>query len=322
MFAALAINAENAPQDQAVSADPFLRELAAQAFAGVAHVAPVLVIGHGAPRTPGCRRFEHTQLTRPRVKARQQETLDAGIENDRTGRQAVGVREYGSSQGEIRTPTRLTVAARALAKLVSRALTKSAPGRANKVKPVAASPPRILAGPVNVNVSGKRSGNAGIVFAEVKEFGRLKVSGSFGEQPVGFGPGRSPVGRPSQRMIHRRPGPVLQIDAGVKSPIHKSDPAGLALFRERRRGLRILSPVHVDAATVFRATFNASKAHTDAAVRVRPTEAAAIAPGGVKMVIRSPGHRPQIAARRSVCVRVPMPGDALDDRAGRVRRLR
>src|SRR2546430_9426057 len=78
--------------------------------------------------------------------------------------------------------------------------------------------------------------------------------------------------------------------------------SGLALFRERRRGLRILSSVHVDAATVFRATFNASKAHTDAAVRVRPAEAAAIAPGSVKM--RSEEHTSELQSQSNLVCRL------------------
>jgi len=58
LFGAVTVNAEEAPERQAISAHPFLRKAAGEAVAFGAHVAPVFVISDGGPRSPGLRRIE------------------------------------------------------------------------------------------------------------------------------------------------------------------------------------------------------------------------------------------------------------------------
>ena len=72
---------------------------------------------------------------------------------------------------------------------------------------------------------------------------------------------------------------------------------------------------------MLRRAFDAGEAEGYAPVRIRAAESAAIAPGGVKLIIGPPGHGPQIASQRRVGISFPMPDNALERLAVRIRRL-
>ncbi len=81
---------------------------------------------------------------------------------------------------------------------------------------------------------------------------------------------------------------------------------------------RTFSAIHVNSAKIFRVIIDTGKTHADPPIRIRAAESAAVTPSGIELVIRSPGYRPQIASGRRRSVGLPIPGDALDNRAGRV----
>src|SRR5262249_5100977 len=57
------------------------------------------------------------------------------------------------------------------------------------------------------------------------------------------------------------------------------------------------------------------------ALAIGPTKPAAIAPGGIEVVVRRPRHRPQITARRLPHEMIEIPGEGFTDWAGRIGRL-
>src|SRR5437660_11541984 len=83
----------------------------------------------------------------------------------------------------------------------------------------------------------------------------------------------------------------------------------------------VLASVDIDADETLRRAFNAGKAQGHTPILIGAAKAAAVAPGSIEMIIRPPGHRPQIATGGRGLVCLPMPGNAFDHRAGRVGRL-
>src|SRR5947209_2583616 len=108
----------------------------------------------------------------------QQEPPDCGIINHRAGRYAVGIGEYGPGPGELWTPGRVAALVVTLEKFIRGALANFVPRHPCQIERAAASPAGILLRPVQVNVSRERSGNTGVILAEVKELGRLKIAGA------------------------------------------------------------------------------------------------------------------------------------------------
>jgi len=122
-------------------------------------------------------------------------------------------------------------------------------------------------------------------------------------------------------MIHVGPGPIQKIDRGVKHAAHESESPGLTMRRERSGMLGIFPAVHIDTAPVFRRSFDAGESERHAPIRIRAAEPTPVAPGGVQLIIWSPGDGPQITSRRGSGVGLPLPRDALNLCALRIRRL-
>jgi hypothetical protein len=148
------------------------------------------------------------------------------------------------------------------------------------------------------------------------------MAGATSEFPGRERPGGAAVGGPGQRVVDVGPGTVLEIDEGVKCVSHENQAASLAFLGEGSGMLGTETAVDIDAAEMFRRSFQAGDAHGHTSVMVGAAKAAAVAPGGVKLVIGSPGDRPEITAKRGVGVSVPVPDQLADDRAGRIRRHR
>jgi hypothetical protein len=84
---------------------------------------------------------------------------------------------------------------------------------------------------------------------------------------------------------------------------------------------RLLAAVHIHPVEIVWSAFDARETHTHPPIGIRAAKPAAVAPSRVKMIVRPPGDRPQIAARRGGLMRFPMPGKILNDLARWVRRL-
>src|ERR1035441_2737388 len=121
---ARSIHTEDAPESQSIRAHPFLGEIARQAFTGGAHLAPVLGVRHGGPRSPRRWGIKHAQLSRASVKAGQQEALESRQVEHPGESHTVRVAEHGPHLGWVPGPTRLTIRAGDLEKLVRRADTE------------------------------------------------------------------------------------------------------------------------------------------------------------------------------------------------------
>src|SRR5258708_28543147 len=83
---------------------------------------------------------------------------------------------------------------------------------------------------------------------------------------------------------------------------------------------RVFAAIQIYSPKVLWVSFDFGKAKTYAAMGIRATESAPIAPCGVEAVVRSPGDRPQVAAIGRGLIIVPMPVDGADHCALRVRR--
>ena len=160
----------------------------------------------------------------------------------------------------------------------------------------------------NTHEPCRSAGTARIAFAEVDERRGLRIADTVRKNPLACLPGRAVIVRPNQRLVDIRPWSALRVEPTEQSSPTASSPPTLPFCRIRRRILRILSAVDVESGELLRRSFDPRKAQCDTAIVIGAAEAAAIAPGGVNLVVARPSDRPQIAPRRRGAERVPIPG--------------
>src|SRR5258706_14226994 len=101
-----------------------------------------------------------------------------------------------------------------------------------------------------------------------------------------------------------RPFAILRVDCRIKGIADVENAIGLSLFWKGRGVKEVFAAIHVDTSNIRRIAFYSGDSHGHARIGVAAAEPSAVTPRGVRMIVRSPRDRPDIAAGSGSHIRI------------------